>query len=93
MRCTGGSLAGLQDAFVACVRASEAPCRDAPNLAAGRRFPGVPTGTHGRHRRCNARWRPARAGPEVNVLDIAFVAATAAFFLLGLAYVRGCDRL
>jgi hypothetical protein len=29
----------------------------------------------------------------VNMLDAILVAATAAFFLLGLAYVRGCDRL
>jgi hypothetical protein len=29
----------------------------------------------------------------VNVLDVLMLAATAAFFLLGLAYVRGCDRL
>ena len=31
--------------------------------------------------------------PEVNVLDIVFLAATVAFFLLSLAFVRGCDRL
>jgi len=29
----------------------------------------------------------------VNVLDVVFLAASAAFFLLSLAYVRGCDRL
>jgi hypothetical protein len=29
----------------------------------------------------------------VNVLDVVFLAASAAFFLLGLAYVRGCEKL
>jgi hypothetical protein len=29
----------------------------------------------------------------VNVLDIAFLAATATFFLVSLAFARGCDRL
>jgi len=27
------------------------------------------------------------------MLDVLFLASTAVFFLLGLAYVRGCDRL
>jgi hypothetical protein len=35
-----------------------------------------------------------RAGRlEIDMLDIVLLAASAAFFLLGLAYVRGCDRL
>jgi hypothetical protein len=29
----------------------------------------------------------------VNVIDVVFLAATVGFFLLSLAYVRGCDRL
>jgi hypothetical protein len=29
----------------------------------------------------------------VNVLDIVFLVAIATFFLLSLAFVRGCDRL
>jgi hypothetical protein len=31
--------------------------------------------------------------PEFDMLDIVFLASTALFFLLSLAYVRGCDRL
>ncbi len=34
-----------------------------------------------------------RAGREVNVLDMLLLVATAAFFLLSLAFVRGCERL
>jgi len=29
----------------------------------------------------------------INMLDLIFVAASIAFFLLGLAYVKACDRL
>jgi hypothetical protein len=48
-----------------------------------------------RHRPCtgNGGAGTVQAGPEVNVLDLIFLAATAGFFFLGLAYVRGCDRL
>jgi hypothetical protein len=31
--------------------------------------------------------------PETDMLDLALLAATAGFFVLSLAYVRGCDRL
>ena len=33
------------------------------------------------------------APAETDMLDLALLAATVAFFLLSLAYVRGCDRL
>ncbi len=37
--------------------------------------------------------KPARAGPEVNVLDLLLLAASVAFFLASLAYARGCECL
>jgi hypothetical protein len=40
--------------------------------------------------RCAAGTGHAQPPP---MLDLVFLAATAGFFLLGLAYVRGCDRL
>jgi hypothetical protein len=33
-----------------------------------------------------------RSGSEA-MLDVVFVAATAAFFAMGILYVRGCERL
>jgi hypothetical protein len=36
---------------------------------------------------------PRRTVTEIDMLDVVLLASSAAFFLLGLAYVRGCDRL
>jgi hypothetical protein len=40
-----------------------------------------------------ARRGSADRGRSFSMLDIVFIAATAAFFALSLAYVRGCDRM
>jgi len=38
-------------------------------------------------------WTGSTGPAEHEMLDLILLASTAVFFLLGLAYVRGCDRL
>jgi hypothetical protein len=49
----------------------------------------------GRHRGCSAGFTVRRSAGilETEMLDVVLLAASVAFFLASLAYVRGCDRL
>jgi hypothetical protein len=47
-----------------------------------------------RHPRCTVHSRERDTAPaEPDMLDLTLLAATVSFFLISLAYVRGCDRL